>query len=177
VEVFEPPAAGRVSGRDRCARCGAALPPGAGWCSLCFATVGADGSSAGAPSQPPGPQPTGEGSACSAGDGAADGAVLTVGPAPSGRDAALAAEPLGQPSPPTGWPCLRCGATVAFGEARCPDCGAGFLAGAGGLEFGAAHAAVRGPLPRSQRVLLVLAGAALVMGVLTGLAYLAGGLL
>ncbi len=86
-----------------CSACGAALRPGAPWCTLCYADL--------RPAPEPDPVPTIGAYAEPAPD------PLTVSQPPVGTD------PLG----PT-WPCSRCGGRNALTLDACTACGASFLA-------------------------------------------------
>ena len=93
-----------------CPACGAALRPGAPWCTLCYAdlrtapepdhvlTIGAYAE----------PAP----------------ALLSVSDLPAGTDLPAGIDP---PRGPT-WPCSRCGGRNALALAACTACGASFLA-------------------------------------------------
>jgi hypothetical protein len=97
----------------RCRACGAAVPDQAQWCSLCYADL-----------RPPAPvrEPVSVPAGPSTPAGVAD---------PAAADAP--AQPARTPQPPRQeprWPCPRCGVSVLMSLEACPDCGAGFLAGA-----------------------------------------------
>lgn len=83
-----------------CPACGAALRPGAPWCTLCYADL--------RPAPEPEPVP----------------APLTVSQPPAATDPPVATDP---PAGPT-WPCSRCDRRNAFALDACTACGASFLA-------------------------------------------------
>ena len=93
-----------------CPACGAALRPGAPWCTLCYADL--------RPTPEPDPVPTIEAYAEPA------PAPLTVSQPPAGTDPPVATDP---PAGPT-WPCSRCDRRNGFALDACTACGASFLA-------------------------------------------------
>ena len=93
-----------------CPACGAALRPGAPWCTLCYADL--------RPAPEPESLPTIEAYAEPA------PAPLTVSQPPAATDPPVATDP---PAGPT-WPCSRCDRRNAFALDACTACGASFLA-------------------------------------------------
>ena len=87
-----------------CPACGAALRPGAPWCTLCYADLRPVPAAAPAPVPAAAPTST---------------ALPMPAPAPPPVDAA-------DPGPT--WPCSRCASLNAFALSRCAPCGADFLA-------------------------------------------------
>jgi uncharacterized OB-fold protein len=183
----EPAALGGEEDGDvsdgRCRACGAAVAPNAAWCSLCFADL-----------RPPAPEPQPPPAtareplrepvsvASAATTPFAPGPPVGPGPAATPVEAAGLievdpADPLGMAEPtatPT-WPCPRCGHQVAIELDACDACGAGFLSGAASTN------AVRLPvvgevtsMSSSQRLLMAIAVAIVVMGLLVFLAFLGG---
>ena len=133
---------------SRCPACGASTSEAASWCSLCytdlrpppFADVPAP-SPRPAEAAPPAeldarPDPLtapistllapAEAVASHAQPAAMPTAAVIAEPLP----AVVAADPELDPAQTVTWPCQRCGAAVALELDACPDCGAGFLAGA-----------------------------------------------
>jgi hypothetical protein len=130
---------------SRCPACGAATPEGVPWCSLCYADLRP------APA-PDVPAPTPEPSAAvpTEAPGAVVGAASDPLTAPIATLLGAPAEPLPaavpaaspalpavvaldaelDPAEAVTWPCLRCRAAVPLALDACPECGAGFLAGA-----------------------------------------------
>lgn len=141
---------------ERCARCAAVLPPGAPWCTLCFAPVPA----------PVGPSGPGPDLPEAAGSAPQPGAPRHEQPAAPG------------PRAQRGWPCLTCGADMPMEAPACTRCGAGFLAGAAG-QPGLAVPGLGNLVRRSrgQRMLLGAAAGLVLIGVLVLLMWLAGSLL
>ncbi len=92
-----------------CPACGAALRPGAPWCTLCYADLR------------PAPEPE---PASTIGEYAEPAPTpLTLSQPPAGTVPSAGTDPLG----PT-WPCSRCGGRNALALAACTACGASFLA-------------------------------------------------
>jgi hypothetical protein len=77
------------------------------------------------------------------------------------------------------WPCTRCGAKVSFDLDACPDCGAGFLAGAASSAI-SVKLPVVGDLSRmskGQRLMMAAGFAVVLMVFLLLLAEVGGHLL
>jgi ribosomal protein L40E len=129
----------------RCRACGAALAPNATWCSLCFTDLRRPAEPAAAQATGAAPVPV----ASTAGVAAAARAEIAVAPTAAAAmratvtaasaDVLDATTPLPTEPPSAGaapaaatptWPCTRCGAKVSLDLDACPECGAGFLAGA-----------------------------------------------
>lgn len=120
---------------DRCPSCGAAVPGGAPWCTLCFADLRP---------RPVEPEPVAEvvpqqQVALGAVREPAYAASVTPDPLTTPLAAVApeaAAETAGQDTVGPTWPCTSCGDAVAIALDTCPGCGTGFLAGlSGGLEI------------------------------------------
>lgn len=136
----------------RCRACGAVVPGGAQWCSLCFADLRTPAvvrepvsvsagihdrdlddpqAAAVAALQPPTAAPAAAAVVADAVPAvdhlvAAEAAPTVDGEVTAGDDAA---EPVEDEAT---WPCPRCAADVAISLDACDTCGAGFLAGAAG---------------------------------------------
>jgi hypothetical protein len=129
---------------SRCPACGAATPEGVPWCSLCFTDLRpAPAADVPAPTPEPPAAPAGAPSAVV--DAAPDPLTAPIAallgtptePAPAAvpapaqpLPAVVAMDPELDPAQAVSWPCQRCGAAVALSLDACPECGAGFLAGA-----------------------------------------------
>ena len=146
---------------ERCPSCAAALRPGAEWCGLCFAPVGAE----------PEPQRT-PSMLAAAHEPPPVGAIPPQGSAPPPPGTVAVA-----PTPPAravhGWPCTACGALNDFTVSACSGCGAAFLATTRpGLTLPVIGDISR--LSAPQRMLLALAASPLLAVVLVILAALVG---
>ncbi len=133
---------------QRCPACGAAVPDGAEWCSLCWADLRTPVAAAPA--------------------GAAAAGALETDLLPP-RPAAAADE---RPTAVPGWPCAACGTRVPMEHMHCPRCGASFLPkepvlAVPGLGAGSS-------LGGAQRVGLMVGGTALLSLVLFAVAWLVG---
>jgi ribosomal protein L37E len=171
----------------RCRACGAAVPAGADWCSLCFAdlrepapvrepvSVAAESVAEAAlpaplPAAPPRPAAN----------------LLDVAPRhaaePDDSDetaaGAVGADAAGPAANQATWPCQRCGEQVPMALDTCSACGAGFLSAASTtIEMRLPVVGDVGRLSRTQRLLAGLGISLLVMLVLVLLATLGGHLL
>lgn len=141
----------------RCPACGAATPEGVLWCSLCFTDLrpeaAADVSAATpepppvAPEPVPGPGVDARPDPLTAPISTLLGSLPPAAAAPAFTETAAAPDPAvpavpelpgvvtvdAELDPSAGaasWPCLRCGTAVDLSLDGCPECGAGFLAGA-----------------------------------------------
>jgi ribosomal protein L40E len=163
---------------ERCRACGAAVPPAAQWCSLCYADLREP-----VPVREPVTVPETPSAPLDAAV-LAPTVVQAVQPqAPSvPSPAEPAADPITSPSEgkhaaavgdTLGWPCPRCGAQVPISLDACNSCGERFLAGATSATVRVPVLGDVGALSRTQRLMFGAGIAIAVMVVLVLLATLA----
>lgn len=112
----------------RCHSCGAAVPPEAQWCSLCFADLRVPAAVLEPVTVPAAPAPAPVAAVAPVAT-PASAEVLTAGlPTPAAPVDPGVAQPQGATvAKEATWPCPRCNASVAISQDVCPECGAGFL--------------------------------------------------
>lgn len=143
---------------DRCPTCAAAVRPGAGWCTLCYADLRPPAPPPPAPPQPAAvpmahavsfaPQPVERPPSAADPLTAAYGDLLAFVGGPAAATPPTATPTTAEPSSPrltdpqggrgpaaaedgTGWPCMACGALNAFDLMACHSCALPFGTGLG----------------------------------------------
>jgi hypothetical protein len=154
---------------DRCPACNAAVTASAQWCTLCYASLRV-------PETVPQTVP-------------AEAAPVPVAPpysAPLPPDPILDAPILDAPvfqAPPVvgteakGWPCLGCGAMVPIEDNACSQCGRPFLPSDDGPSLALPGIGDLSRMDRGQRLVVALAAAGLVTGLIVLLMFVGGSVL
>jgi len=169
---------GQPSGDSaRCPQCAALVRPGSQWCTLCYADLRPRPIEPVVPVAPVAPVTPSAGAPTSSALAVEPFDPLTAplallergGVAPETGE--VAAET--PASVKAGWPCARCGATVALDETSCTSCGAGFLEGTL-TDDPVLNRLGHGPVSNQIKLLIMIGGSAglLVLGL--GLMYLFG---
>jgi hypothetical protein len=155
----------------RCPQCAALVRPGSQWCTLCYADLRPRA----AVPAPTSSAPTSSAVGVEPFDPlTAPLALLERGEAaPGAVTAAPAADPAAAPKPSAGWPCARCGATVALDETSCTSCGAGFLEGTLS-DDPVLNRLGRGPVSNQVKLFIMVGGSAGLLLLGLGIMYLFG---
>jgi hypothetical protein len=171
---------------DRCPGCAAAVTPGAPWCTLCYADLRVPAATAT-------PQPVVQPMAEYAPSTAAIPQLTPAGPPPHALapDAlapdALAPDPIldapvAKAAPIArvrlaGWPCLGCGSVVPMDDNVCTGCGRPFLPSDAAPSLALPVVGDIARMDRSQRIVVTIVAALLVMGLFVAVAFVAGSIL
>ena len=145
---------------DRCHACGAAVTPGAPWCTLCYADL-REPAVAPAVAEPAALPPD---------------PILDAPLAPVAAPAA-AAGGVAVATAPRGWPCMACGAVMSLDEDACTQCGRPFLPSEATPSLNLPVVGNVGRLDKTQRVVLMVVGVVLVTLACVVLAFLFGNVL